>query len=81
MGPVLPKNMNSLRVCEKKTEAAWATKPKLINLHSFVVNPLVHSVHYNGRLTKIIILILEAILKNISYKRRDYESVDETILS
>ena len=38
------------------------------------LNPLVHSVHYVGRLTKI--LILEGILKKISYEHRDYESVD-----
>ena len=40
-----------------------------------------HSVHYNGRLTKILILILEGILKKNFYERRDYESVDEKILS
>ena len=45
------------------------------------ISPLVHSVHYKGRLTKILILILEGILKKISYVRRDYESVDEKILS
>ena len=40
-------------------------------------NPLVHSVHFIGRLTKILILILEGILKKKkkSYERRDYESV------
>ena len=43
------------------------------------INPLVHSVHYKGRLTKI--LFLEGILKKISYERREYESVDEKILS
>ena len=31
--------------------------------------------------TKILILILEGIIKKISYERRDYESVDEKILS
>ena len=40
-------------------------------------NPLVHSVHYFGPLTKI--LILEGKLKEISYERRNYESVDEKI--
>ena len=45
-----------------------------------------HSVHYIGRLTKILILILEGIIKKKkkkkkSYERRDYESVDEKILS
>ena len=44
------------------------------------INPLVHSVHYNGRLTKILIIILEGILKKTSYERREYESVDEKIL-
>ena len=36
-----------------------------------------HSVQYIGRLTKILISILEEILKKISHERRDYESVDE----
>ena len=40
-----------------------------------------HKVLYFGRLTKTLILILEGILKKISYERRDYESVDEKILS
>ena len=43
------------------------------------LNPLVHSVQYIGRLTEI--LILELILKKISYERRDYESVDGKSLS
>ena len=38
-----------------------------------------YSVQYKGRLTKI--LILEEILKKISYERRVYESVDEKFLS
>ena len=42
-------------------------------------NPLVHNVHYIGRLTKI--LILEGIIKKNTYERRDYESVDGKILS
>ena len=33
------------------------------------------------RSVKILILILEGIKKKISYERRDYESVDEKILS
>ena len=37
-----------------------------------------HNVQYKGRLTEI--LILEGILKKISYERRVYESVDEKIL-
>ena len=44
-------------------------------------NPLVHSFHLIGRLTKILISILEGILKKISYERGDYESVDEKTLS
>ena len=44
-----------------------------------MVNPLVHSVQYLGRLDKI--LILKGILKKKFYERRDYESVDENILS
>ena len=44
-------------------------------------NPLVPSAHKNVRITKIPILKLEWIVKKISYERRDYESVDEKILS
>ena len=44
-------------------------------------NPLVHSVHFIGHLTKILILILEGIIKKNSYERRNSESVDEKILS
>ena len=44
-----------------------------------MIYPLVHSVQYIGRLIKI--LILEGILKKISYKPGDYESVDEKSLS
>ena len=33
------------------------------------------------RLAKLSILILERIIKKISYERRDYESVDEKSLS
>ena len=40
-------------------------------------NPLVHSVHYKEHSTKILILILEGILKKISYERCAYESVDD----
>ena len=32
-------------------------------------------------LTKLLILILERIIKKISYERRDYESVEEKSLS
>ena len=54
----------------------------VIGRNGFVINPLVHSVHYRGSLTKILILILEGIPKKISHDhRRDYESVDEKILS
>ena len=42
-----------------------------------------HSVHYIGRMTKILILegIIKKKKKKKSYERRDYESVDEKILS
>ena len=49
-----------------------------------LINPLAHSVHYKGSLTKILILFLEGILKKIFYEKfpsTDYESVDEKILS
>ena len=41
-----------------------------------ILNPLVPSVLYIGRLAKFLISIMEGILKKISYER-DYESVDE----
>ena len=45
------------------------------------VNPFPPSVPIWHRLAKIcLILILEGIIKNISYERRDYESVDEKFL-
>ena len=47
----------------------------------FIINPLVPSVHKSVRIAKISILRLEGIIKRISYKRRDYESVDEKSLS
>ena len=34
-----------------------------------------------ARLAKILILILEGIIKKISYERRDYKSLDEKSLS
>ena len=43
--------------------------------HQF--NPLVPSAANMRRNAKILILILEGIIKKISYERRDYESVDE----
>ena len=48
-------------------------------LYMFPFNPLWPSVLNIGRLTKI--LILEGIIKKISYERRAYESVDEKTLS
>ena len=39
------------------------------------------SVSNMARLPKILILILEGIIKKISYERRDYKSVDEKSLS
>ena len=47
--------------------------------NSNLFNPLVLSVLNKGRVAKI--LIYEGILKEISYDRRDYESVDEKSLS
>ena len=44
-------------------------------------NPLLRSVLYITRSAKTFILIQEGIIKNISYLRRDYESVDEKSLS
>ena len=45
------------------------------------LNPFPPSVPIWHRSTKFSILILEVIIKKISYERRDYESVDEKILS
>ena len=64
-------NVTETRVRENIYSINKLTKIK------FLVNPLVHSVQYIGRLTKILISILEGILKKISYERRDYESVDD----
>ena len=44
-------------------------------------NPLLPNVPQMVRLAKILILILEGIIKQISYEYRDYESVDEKSLS
>ena len=41
------------------------------------INPLLPIAHKSARIDKISILKLEGIIKNISYERRDYESVDE----
>ena len=46
-----------------------------------VFNPFPMSVPIWHRLAKLSILILEGIIKKISYERRDYESVDEKSLS
>ena len=45
------------------------------------INPLLPIAHKSARIDKILILILEGIIKKISYERRDYESVDEKSLS
>ena len=45
------------------------------------INPFPPSVPIWHRLAKLSILILEGIIKKISYERRDYESVDEKSLS
>ena len=47
----------------------------------FLLNPFPPSVPIWHRLAKLSILILEGIIKKISYERRDYESVDEKSLS
>ena len=46
-----------------------------------MINPFPPSVPIWHRLAKLSILILEGIIKKISYERRDYESVDEKSLS
>ena len=45
------------------------------------LNPFPPSVPIWHRLAKLSILILEGIIKKISYEHRDYESVDEKSLS
>ena len=45
------------------------------------LNPFPPSVPIWQRLAKVSILILEGTIKQISYERRDYESVDEKTLS
>ena len=44
-------------------------------------NPLLPSVPYMTRSAKILIFIEEGIIKKMSYKWQDYESVDEKSLS
>ena len=39
------------------------------------------SAHKSARIAKILILKLEGIIKNISYERTEYESVDENSVS
>ena len=56
----------------------WASR---IALAHKLINPFPPSVPIWHRLAKISILILEGIIKKISYERRDYESVDEKSLS
>ena len=50
---------------------------KKLGIYYYDINPLVPSAANMGRNAKILILILEGIIKKISYDRRDYESVDE----
>ena len=45
------------------------------------LNPLLSSVANMQSSAKILSLILEGIIKKISYERRDYDSVDEKSLS
>ena len=56
----------------------WTIKRIQIE-HNF--SPFPPSVPIWHRLAKLSILISEGIIKKISYDRRDYESVDEKILS
>ena len=51
------------------------------SLNDLFFNPLLLCTTYMTRLVKIFTLILEGIVKKISYERRDYEFVDENILS
>ena len=44
-------------------------------------NPLLPIAYKSARIDKILILKLEGIIKQISYERRDYESVEEKSLS
>ena len=53
---------------------------KKMRIYKFVY-PFPPSVPIWHRLAKLSILILEGIIKKISYERRDYESVDEKSLS
>ena len=52
-----------------------------VSFNTASINPFLPSVPIWHRLTKLSILILEGIIKKISYERRDYESVDEKSLS
>ena len=45
------------------------------------LNPLLPNGNISSRSAKNLILIQKGIIKNISYERRDYESVDEKSLS
>ena len=50
-------------------------------LSNLFFNPLLHVGHYGVRMTKISILKKEVTIKNFSYERRVYESVDDSSLS
>ena len=54
---------------------------KLTSQISISFNPLLPNVPQMERLAKILILVQEGFIQNISCERRDYESVDEKILS
>ena len=62
--------------CRTKKKRAWTD----INTARYL-NPLVPSAANMRRNAKILILILDGIIKKISYESRDYESVDEKNLS
>ena len=59
---------------------------KIYQVYAYIIfyrqfNPFPPSVPIWHRLAELSILILEGIIKKISYERRDYESVDEKSLS
>ena len=68
-----------------ETKTTYQTSGRITySLHSIQqddLNPLLPSEANMRRSAKILILILEGIIKKISYERRTYESVDEKSLS
>ena len=77
---LIKKKNYELFYCDTSKDAAIKTLNNTITEHhSF--NPLMPMSSKWGSLTKILILLLEGIIKNVSYERRAYESVDEKSLS